>query len=103
MAVTTMTSATGGCSYVFIPPPGDLRVGSAGSSENGCGIRKVHDHAVVTPLIGLAAASQKSGTEILLKCGHQQTTGSEAPGTAAWTGSAIPDAAVPVAGGDDHP
>ena len=64
---------------------------------------RVHDHAVVTPLIGLAAASQKSGTEILLKCEHQQTTGSEVPGTAAWTGSAIPDAAVPVAGGDDRP
>src|SRR5690242_21551617 len=37
---------------------------------------RVHDHAVVTPLIGLAAASEECGTEILLKCEHQQKTGS---------------------------
>lgn len=38
--------------------------------------RGVHDHAVVTPLIGMAAATKERGTEILLKCEHQQTTGS---------------------------
>jgi len=37
---------------------------------------RVHDHAVVTPLIGMAAATEECGTEILLKCEHQQTTGS---------------------------
>ena len=36
----------------------------------------VHDHAVITPLTGLAAASEQCGTEILLKCEHQQKTGS---------------------------
>lgn len=36
----------------------------------------VHDHAVVTPLTGLAAATEECGTEILLKCEHQQKTGS---------------------------
>lgn len=36
----------------------------------------VHDHAVVTALTGLAAASEECGTEILLKCEHQQKTGS---------------------------
>jgi threonine dehydratase len=37
---------------------------------------KIHDHVVVTPLIGLAAATEECGTEILLKCEHQQKTGS---------------------------
>jgi threonine dehydratase len=37
---------------------------------------RVHDHAVVTPLTGLAAAAEECGTEILLKCEHQQKTGS---------------------------
>lgn len=37
---------------------------------------RVHDHAVVTPLIGLAAAAEEGGKEILLKCEHQQQTGS---------------------------
>ena len=37
---------------------------------------RVHDHAVVTPLIGLAAARKECGAEILLKCEHQQKTGS---------------------------
>ena len=37
---------------------------------------RVHEHVAVTPLIGLAAASEDRGTEILLKCEHQQTTGS---------------------------
>jgi threonine dehydratase len=37
---------------------------------------RVHDHAVVTPLTGLAAATEECGTEILLKCEHQQKTGS---------------------------
>jgi len=37
---------------------------------------RVHDHAVVTPLIGLAAAREECGTDILLKCEHQQKTGS---------------------------
>ena len=37
---------------------------------------RVHDYAVVTPLIGLAAATEECGTEILLKCEHQQKTGS---------------------------
>jgi threonine dehydratase len=37
---------------------------------------RVHDHAAVTPLIRLAAASEECGTEILLKCEHQQKTGS---------------------------
>ena len=37
---------------------------------------RVHDHAVVTPLIGLAAATEQCGTEILLKCEHLQKTGS---------------------------
>jgi threonine dehydratase len=37
---------------------------------------RVHDHVVVTPLIDLAAASEECGTEILLKCEHQQKTGS---------------------------
>lgn len=36
----------------------------------------VHDHAVVTPLTVLAAAAEECGTEILLKCEHQQKTGS---------------------------
>lgn len=36
----------------------------------------VHEHAVVTPLIGWAAATEEAGTEILLKCEHQQKTGS---------------------------
>jgi threonine dehydratase len=36
----------------------------------------VHDHAVVTPLNVLAAASEECGIEILLKCEHQQKTGS---------------------------
>jgi threonine dehydratase len=37
---------------------------------------RVHDHVVVTPLIDWAAASEECGTEILLKCEHQQKTGS---------------------------
>ena len=37
---------------------------------------RVHDHAVITPLTGLAAATEECGTEILLKCEHQQKTGS---------------------------
>jgi threonine dehydratase len=37
---------------------------------------QVHDHAVVTPLIEARAASELSGAEILLKCEHQQKTGS---------------------------
>jgi threonine dehydratase len=37
---------------------------------------RVHDHAVVTPLTGLSAASEQCGAEILLKCEHQQKTGS---------------------------
>jgi threonine dehydratase len=37
---------------------------------------RVHEHAAVTPLTGWAAASEQCGTEILLKCEHQQTTGS---------------------------
>jgi hypothetical protein len=37
---------------------------------------RVHDHAVVTPLIGLAAAREECGTDIFLKCEHQQETGS---------------------------
>ena len=37
---------------------------------------RVHDHAVVTPVTGLAAATEQCGTEILLKCEHQQKTGS---------------------------
>jgi threonine dehydratase len=36
----------------------------------------VHQHAVVTPLTGWAAATEEAGTEILLKCEHQQKTGS---------------------------
>lgn len=36
----------------------------------------VHEHAAVTPLTVLAAASEQCGTEILLKCEHQQKTGS---------------------------
>jgi threonine dehydratase len=36
----------------------------------------VHDHAVVTPLTVLTAATEECGTEILLKCEHQQKTGS---------------------------
>lgn len=38
--------------------------------------RRVHDHAIVTPLTVLAAASEECGTEIFLKCEHQQKTGS---------------------------
>lgn len=37
---------------------------------------RIHDHAIVTPLIGWAAASEECGTEVLLKCEHQQKTGS---------------------------
>lgn len=37
---------------------------------------RVHDHALVTPLTALAAASEQCGTEVLLKCEHQQKTGS---------------------------
>jgi threonine dehydratase len=37
---------------------------------------RLHLHAVVTPLIGWAAAAEECGTEILLKCEHQQKTGS---------------------------
>jgi threonine dehydratase len=37
---------------------------------------RVHDHAVVTPLIGLAAAGEECGTEILLKREHLHRTGS---------------------------
>jgi threonine dehydratase len=37
---------------------------------------RVREHAVVTPLTGWAAASEQSGAEILLKCEHQQKTGS---------------------------
>lgn len=36
----------------------------------------IHDHVVVTPLIGLAAATEACGAEVLLKCEHQQKTGS---------------------------
>lgn len=36
----------------------------------------VHRHALVTPLTGWAAATEETGTEILLKCEHQQKTGS---------------------------
>jgi Pyridoxal-phosphate dependent enzyme len=36
----------------------------------------IHDHVVVTPLIGLAAAAGACGAEVLLKCEHQQKTGS---------------------------
>jgi threonine dehydratase len=35
----------------------------------------VQRHAVVTALIGWAAASEEAGAEILLKCEHQQKTG----------------------------
>jgi threonine dehydratase len=37
---------------------------------------RVHDHALVTPLTVLGAATEECGTEILLKCEHQQKTGS---------------------------
>jgi threonine dehydratase len=37
---------------------------------------RVHDHAVVTPLVVWAAASEQCGTQILLKCEHLQKTGS---------------------------
>ena len=53
-----------------------LRVGSAGRGKTRAVSGRVHDHAVVTPLIGLAAAREECGTEILLKCEHQQKTGS---------------------------
>jgi threonine dehydratase len=36
----------------------------------------VHEHVLVTPLTALAAASEECGAEILLKCEHQQKTGS---------------------------
>ena len=36
----------------------------------------LHRHALVTPLTGWAAATEETGTEILLKCEHQQKTGS---------------------------
>jgi threonine dehydratase len=36
----------------------------------------LRDHAVVTPLTGWAAATEAAGAEILLKCEHQQKTGS---------------------------
>lgn len=36
----------------------------------------VHRHALVTALAGWAAASEEAGAEILLKCEHQQKTGS---------------------------
>lgn len=36
----------------------------------------VHEHAVVTPLTVLAAATEQRGSEILIKCEHQQKTGS---------------------------
>lgn len=37
---------------------------------------RVHDHVVVTPLTVLGTATEQCGTEILLKCEHQQKTGS---------------------------
>ncbi len=37
---------------------------------------RVHDHVAVTPLTVLAAAAEECGAEILLKCEHQQKTGS---------------------------
>lgn len=37
---------------------------------------KVREHALVTPLTGWRAATEEHGTEILLKCEHQQKTGS---------------------------
>jgi threonine dehydratase len=36
----------------------------------------IGQHAVVTPLIGMGAASESCAAEILLKCEHQQKTGS---------------------------
>jgi threonine dehydratase len=36
----------------------------------------VHDHADVTPLTAWTAATEQCGSEILLKCEHQQKTGS---------------------------
>jgi threonine dehydratase len=36
----------------------------------------VHRHALVTPLTGWAAATEETGAEILVKCEHQQKTGS---------------------------
>jgi threonine dehydratase len=36
----------------------------------------VREHVTLTPLIGLGAASDLTGSEILLKCEHQQRTGS---------------------------
>jgi threonine dehydratase len=37
---------------------------------------RVHRHAIVTPLAGWAAATEETGAEILVKCEHQQKTGS---------------------------
>jgi threonine dehydratase len=37
---------------------------------------RLHRHAIVTALTGWAAATEETGTEILLKCEHQQKTGS---------------------------
>jgi threonine dehydratase len=37
---------------------------------------RVHRHVIVTALTGWAAATEEAGAEILLKCEHQQRTGS---------------------------
>jgi threonine dehydratase len=39
----------------------------------------IHDHLSITPVISLAAASESCGAEILIKCEHQQVTGSFKP------------------------
>ena len=54
-----------------------LAAGAAGSGEDACGVRTgPREHAVVTPLTSWAAAADECGTQILLKCEHQQKTGS---------------------------
>lgn len=37
---------------------------------------RIRDHVAITPLIRLSAASEQCGSDILLKCEHQQKTGS---------------------------
>jgi threonine dehydratase len=37
---------------------------------------RIHEHAAATPLVGMRVASESCGAQILLKCEHQQKTGS---------------------------
>jgi hypothetical protein len=64
MAVMTMTSATGGCSYVFIPPPGDLRLAPGtriGFSRAGHAHELGHPLGEVMALAHLALAAAAAG------------------------------------------